>query len=218
MNAYMKLYVNLRDAITRGVYDYGTKIPSKRRIADQKGTSIITVEHALSLLTEEGYIEPRERSGCYVTYREDSSYAAPRPHERKAAPPVKAELRDEGERDLFPFSAFARTMRSVLSNYGRKILNPSPSRGCEELRGALSRYLARSRGMDVSPEQILIGSGAEYIYGLNVQVLGRDRLYALENPSYDKIRKVYEANGARTDLLTMGEDGIESGEIGRAHV
>lgn len=48
MNAYMKLYVNLRDAITRGVYDYGTKIPSKRRIADQKGTSIITVEHALA--------------------------------------------------------------------------------------------------------------------------------------------------------------------------
>lgn len=69
--------------------------------------------------------------------------------------------------------------------------------------------------MDVSPEQILIGSGAEYIYGLNVQVLGRDRLYALENPSYDKIRKVYEANGARTDLLTMGEDGIESGELFR---
>lgn len=69
--------------------------------------------------------------------------------------------------------------------------------------------------MDVSPEQILIGSGAEYIYGLNVQVLGRDRLYALENPSYDKIRKVYEANGARTDLLTMGEDGIESGELSR---
>ena len=58
------------------------------------------MKHALSLLTEEGYIEPRERSGCYVTYREDSSYAAPRPHERKAAPPVKAELRDEGERDL----------------------------------------------------------------------------------------------------------------------
>ena len=69
--------------------------------------------------------------------------------------------------------------------------------------------------MDVSPEQILIGSGAEYIYGLNVQVLGRDRLYALENPSYDKIRKVYEANGARTDLLTMGEGGIESGELSR---
>lgn len=48
-----------------------------------------------------------------------------------------------------------------------------------------------------------------------MQVLGRDRLYALENPSYDKIRKVYEANGARTDLLTMGEDGIESGELSR---
>ena len=71
MNAYMKLYVNLRDAITRGVYDYGTKIPSKRRIADQKGTSIITVEHALSLRTEEGYIEPRDRSGDGYTHWKD---------------------------------------------------------------------------------------------------------------------------------------------------
>lgn len=102
MNAYMKLYVNLRDAITRGVYDYGTKIPSKRRIADQKGTSIITVEHALSLLTEEGYIEPRERSGCYVTYREDSSYAAPRPHERKAAPPSRQSSGTKGNGISFP--------------------------------------------------------------------------------------------------------------------
>lgn len=105
-------------------------------------------------------------------------------------------------------------MRSVLSDYGRKILDPSPSRGCEELRGALQIPGEEPRDGRL-PEQILIGSGAEYIYGLNVQVLGRDRLYALENPSYDKIRKVYEANGARTDLLTMGEDGIESGELSR---
>lgn len=124
MNAYMKLYVNLRDAITRGVYDYGTKIPSKRRIADQKGTSIITVEHALSLLTEEGYIEPRERSGCYVTYREDSSYAAPRPHERKAAPPVKAELRDEGERDLFPLLRLCQD--DALRPFQLRPKNPQP--------------------------------------------------------------------------------------------
>ena len=56
---------------------------------------------------------------------------------------------------------------------------------------ALASYLARSRNMKVSAEQILIGSGAEYLYGLNVLAVGRERLYALENPSYEKIRKVY---------------------------
>lgn len=77
-------------------------------------------------------------------------------------------------------------MRNVLSTYGEKILNPSPNQGCRELREALASYLARSRDMHVPPEGIIIGSGAEYLYGLNVQVLGRDRVYGLENPSYEK--------------------------------
>lgn len=119
------------------------------------------------------------------------------------------------EKELFPFSAFAKTMRSVLSFYGKRILSPSPNHGCEELRHALAAYLERSRKISVSPEQILIGSGAEYLYSMNIQVLGRHRIYALENPSYDKIQKVYEANQAKTDLLTMGTDGIKTAELER---
>ena len=84
----------------------------------------------------------------------------------------------------------------------------SPSCGCTELRIALAGYLARSRGLGVNPEQIVVGAGAEYLYGLVVQLLGRERLYALEDPCYEKIRRVYEANGATCELLTMGEDGI----------
>ena len=79
-------------------------------------------------------------------------------------------------------------MRSVLSMYGERLLSPSPHEGMMELRKALADYLARSRNMKVKPQQIFIGSGAEYLYGLNVQALGREKLYALENPSYEKIR------------------------------
>lgn len=133
-------------------------------------------------------MEPRERSGYYVIYKEGDSYPVGEGKKvrRRLSERVVVERRDEGERDLFPFSAFARTMRNVLSNYGEKILDPSPNKGCVELREALASYLARSRHMEVSPEAILIGSGAEYLYGLNVQVLGRNRVYALENPSYEK--------------------------------
>ena len=218
MTGYMKLYTQLREKITRRIYHEGDRLPSKRQLADESGYSVITVEHAYELLAEEGYVEPRERSGYYVIYKEGDSYPVGEGKKvrRRLSERVVVERRDEGERDLFPFSAFARTMRNVLSNYGEKILDPSPNKGCVELREALASYLARSRHMEVSPEAILIGSGAEYLYGLNVQVLGRNRVYALENPSYEKIRKVYEASQVPLEMLTMGKEGIETEELQRS--
>lgn len=218
MTAYMNLYIELRNHITQGVYGYGEKLPSKRQLAESHGISVITVEHAYELLLEEGYVESRQRSGYYVIFRESDSYPVAdgktMPHGLSIGQ-TKTERREAGEEDLFPFSAFAKTMRSVLSFYGEKILHPSPNHGCEELREAIASYLARSRNMRVSPAQILIGSGAEYLYGLHIQVLGRQVVYALENPCYEKIRKVYQANQVQTDWLTMGKDGIETAELER---
>ena len=104
-------------------------------------------------------------------------------------------------------------MRKVLTTYGENILIKSPNCGCEQLRKAIASYLARSRGIVVDASQILIGSGAEYMYSLIVQMLGRESIYALESPSYDMIRKVYIANGASCDMLAMGTDGIKTSEL-----
>ncbi len=71
--------------------------------------------------------------------------------------------------------------------------------------------------MNVSSDQIVIGSGAEYLYGLIVQLLGRNRIYAIEDPSYDKIEQVYKASGVRCDMLKLGGDGIESSELERTN-
>ena len=113
----------------------------------------------------------------------------------------------------FPFSVLAKTMRNVISKYGEEILIKSPNTGCFELRKAIADYLARCKGINVSCKQIIIGSGAEYLYGLIVQFLGRDRTYALENPSYEKIHSVYKINGAKCDLLKLGKDGILTSEL-----
>jgi GntR family transcriptional regulator/MocR family aminotransferase len=117
----------------------------------------------------------------------------------------------------FPFSLFAKTMRSVISEYGERILIKPPNKGLFELREAISQYLLRARGMNISPSQIVIGSGAEYLYGLIVQLMGRDKIYALEDPSYEKILSVYRANGAQCELLKLGNDGIMSQELARSN-
>ncbi len=202
---YQQLYRQIRADILEGTLTDGTKLPSKRQIAEEAGISVISVEHALELLQDEGYIASRPRSGFYVCFRT--------PNRGKGA--YKRAVLDEmktgpGAPEDFPFASFARTMRSVLAERQRGILDRAPSKGCGELREAIASYLARSRGIRVSPAQIVIGSGAEYLYSLIVQFLGRERKYALEDPSYEKIRKVYEANGASCEFLALGDGGIVS--------
>ena len=200
-SAYRQLYFQLKDALAAGVYPAGSRLPSKRALAADLGVSVITVEHALALLSDEGWIEARERSGFYALPNGPVINAPRAALEEMSLPRSVPED--------FPFNALARIMRRTLAEKGERILAKSPALGTMELRGAICRYLARSRSLDVDAGQILIGSGAEALYALVVQLLGRETVFALEDPGWDKIRLVYEANGAACVSLPLGGDGIE---------
>ncbi len=201
--AYLQLYEQLREDIVSGLFPFGKKLPSKRLLAEEVGVSVITVEHALLLLCEEGYVQSRERSGYFSVFRPGEVFSPP-----VFSPPIP-HAKEGSNTDGFPFSVYARVVRKVLSDYGDTLLIKSPNQGCQELRSAISAYLARSRGISVTPQQIVIGSGAEYLYGFLVQLLGRGRLFAIEKPSYEKIEQVYKAYGAKCEGLPLGQDGIE---------
>ena len=204
--AYMQLYGQLRADIVSGALPLGAKLPSKRTLAEELGVSLITAEHALALLADEGYIETRARSGAYVSFGGARGQAA------LPAAPVP-EAGPVGAPEDFPFSVLAKTMRRVLTEQDRRILQRSPGSGLTELRTAIAGYLARSRGLTVAPERIVVGAGAEYLYGLIVQFFGRETRFALEEPCYARIRQVYELNGAVCEGLPMGPDGIVSAAL-----
>ncbi|MBQ6420304.1 MAG: PLP-dependent aminotransferase family protein [Clostridia bacterium] len=203
---YLRLYEELRDEIIAGDYPCGRKLPGKRQIAEELGLSLVTVEHALSLLTEEGYVSPRERSGYFVTFTENAGFRTPGaplptvPFSQSAAP----------DSDALDFSVLAKNMRRVIADAGDALLAKSPNAGCPQLQSALAAYLGRSRGLAVQPERIVIGAGAEYLYSLLVQIFGREKTYAMETPAYEKIEQVYAANDVRRVLLPLGSDGVES--------
>lgn len=205
MKSYEKVHARLRDAILSGAYAFGTRLPSKRETAREAGASLVTVEHAYAILCDEGYVEARERSGYFVAYRESDAL--------KVAPPQVKVPRVKSDRHRtpsdFPFSVLTRTLRGVLTRYGEKLLIKSPNRGVSELREALARYLVRARGFHVDPSQIVVGSGAEYLYGLIAQIF-RGEAIAVEDPSYAKIREVYEAHGILTMPLKLGSSGVQS--------
>lgn len=202
---YLQLYKKLRTDIISGSFPYESKLPSKRLLAEELGISTITIEHAYALLIDEGYIESRERSGYFVIFRTSDGFAAARgahiiPHTSPQTHPGPD----------FPLSLLAKTMRRVLSDYQEVLLEKSPNMGCTELRIALMHYLARNRGIQVSFEQIVIGSGAEYLYRLIIELLGRERIYGIESPSYTKIEQVYRAAQISYELLPLTHDGIDT--------
>ena len=209
----MQIYREMRHRILSGAFVKGTRLPSKRELAGDCLVSVVTIEHAYQLLCDEGYCEMRPRSGCYVKY--DSARFFPASEISAANSPADAENAEHPAQ--IPFSPVAAMMRKVMLDYGEKILMKSPNHGCLHLREAICRYLSRCRNITVSGEQIIVGSGAEYLYGICIQMLGREKTVALESPSYEKIRAVYTANGAQCEMLRMDSEGIRPDALRRTN-
>lgn len=204
---YLEIYRRLRSEIENGAFAPGSRMLSKREAAERFGVSLITVAHTYELLCDEGYLTAKERSGFFVSFRADNSFPV-----ASGAMPEISRSGASGE-DCFPFSVYARTMRRTLAEYAEDIFIKSPNSGLEQLRTAIARYLGRSRGIDVKPAQIYIGSGAEHLYSIAVKMLGREQSYAIEKPSYRKIEQVYRAEGIECEHLALCGDGIDSREL-----
>lgn len=209
---YYALYRFIREDIAAGAIRPGEKLPSKRMLAAHLGVSVITVENAYRILVDEGYVQGRERSGYFVRAVGAPGAAAP-----EAPGPLRLlpEEGREGETD-FPYSLWFKILRRVISDQGPRLVERSPNEGCAVLRNAIARYLLRYRGMYAQPEQIVVGSGSEQMYGTVVRMLGSEKIYAIEQPSYGQIEAVYRGAGARVEQLPIGPEGIESAALAGA--
>ena len=234
MTRYLKIYSDLKAKILSEAIKYGEKLPSKRVTAENYGVSVITVEHAYELLFEEGYIVSREKSGYFVSYKENEGFSArsdrkepllqvagvlPGPTGRAGSETEGTLSRtgletgagtDRTEDESISYNIFAKTARKVLTDYGDLLTARSEGYGSPVLRNAISSYLAAYRDIRVPADRILIGAGAEYLYGLIIKALGRDRIYGVENPSYQKIAAIYDAEQVKSEKLDLGSDGIRS--------
>ena len=184
-------------------------MPSKRALAQNLEVSKITVETAYNQLLAEGFIRSQEKVGYFVEAVEQ--HARRQPEQKTEPQPEKQEflldLTANGT-EHFPFSVWSRLQREVMLDYGEKLLLPLPNQGIPELRQAISDHLAAFRGMHVDPENILIGAGTDFLYNLLIQLLGRDKVYAVEEPGYGKIRKIYAAGGVACISAPMDSSGV----------
>ncbi len=211
---YYKLYDKLKSEIISGVYTSKAKLPSKRTLADLWGVSIITVEKAYAMLEEEGYIFSAQRKGYFVCDFEKGSLLA-KNNNIKSIELLKENKNNDSMGRDFEYSLWLKTVRKVLNDRSEELFIKSPYMGCEVLRNAISLYLLRYRKMFAEPSNIVIGSGAEQLYEIAIQIIGREKTVGIENPCYQKIKTVYDGQNIRYLPLKMGKDGIEQAELRR---
>lgn len=184
---YDQLYRHIAGAIQSGALSPGAKLPSKRRMCELAGVSMSTVETAYSLLAAEGYVLSKPRSGYVCAHLLPPAPAAPASVRPAASAPASKWAYDCStsavDTSVFPFSSWARiTKEAVYENPG--LLQRGHPQGDEPLRAALAELLAQYRGVRCSPEQIVVGAGADYLLSLLLQLLPEHRTAALEDPGY----------------------------------
>lgn len=209
---YIQLYESIKNDIIHKRLTPNSILPSKRALSAHLGISVKTVENAYSQLLLEGYIYSVEKKGFFVNalsdYRAHSTNTKPY-HSKYQDETYLVDLKaNKNNMEMFPASTWYRMMRETLSYDTSRLLDTVPFNGLSELRVAIARYLLEFRGMTVSPDQIIIGAGTEYLYTRLIQLLGRNTHFAVEDPGYNKIRAIYRSNEVFYQAIPLDKDGI----------
>ena len=211
-NKYYSLYSLIRRDILAGKLKKGFRLPSKREMAENLSVSVVTVQNAYDQLLAEGYIYSVRRSGYFVAEVNADFHGTREIYTAEQAPKEEYKIdlvKGSTLTEMFPFSVWSKLMRGVLSDCGEHLLERVPCDGDRELKLAIANYLYRARAIDVDPRYIVIGAGAEYLYGIVVQLLGRDKIFAVENPGYGKIYSSYILSGAQVKCIPVTDTGID---------
>lgn len=212
---YEYIYKRIKSDIIAGNLKAGEKLPSKRTFARNNGISTITIQNAYDQLMSEGYIFSLPKKGYYVANIDIMSRISKEARitldiqlpEEKVSYDIDLS-NNEINPDNFPFSIWAKLSRETIANRKKELMEASPTGGKLEVRTAIAEHLRSYRGMLVDPNQIVIGAGTEYLYGLLIQLLGRDKNYCIENPGYKKLVRIYKQYNIECNFADMDDKGI----------
>ena len=218
---YKQLYNFIKRDIISGILNPNSKLPSKRMLAANLGVSTISIENAYDQLISEGYIYTIPKKGYFVSelpqIKQDFSIKNSKKTEIKI-PEIDNDIvfdfsSNRIESSNFPFSVWAKTMRSVISENEKELMQVSPCGGIESLRTAIAGHLHSFRGINVDPDRIIVGAGTEYLYGILIKLLGDKKNYCIENPGYYKIKSIYEINNVKPKYAGLDSNGMIVSEL-----
>lgn len=232
---YQQIYEHIRDEIRGGKLLAGERLPSARTLAEYLQVSRSTVDFAYEQLLSEGYIESCPRRGFFVCVLEElpetvgrsvpegegnPAYAEPQATDLTAGKTaVQYDFSPNGlDMSLFPFGVWKRITKNILNDGNTELFALGDPQGDYDLRRTIARYLHASRGVNCTPEQIIVGAGNDYLLLLLEKLLGRRIRVAMENPTYRKAFRIFESFAYSVVTVGSDESGMRVDELSAAEV
>ena len=221
---YEQIYEHIRQEIREGKLLAGERLPSTRSLAEYLQVARSTVDCAYDQLMSEGYVEARAYKGYFVCpieellQMEDSAKS----DRRKIQKQEKTYLYDFSPNEIdmsgFPFGVWKRITKNILNGGNSELFSQGEPQGDYDLRLTISRYLHSSRGVNCTPEQIIVGAGNDYLLMLLEKILGRHVKIAMENPTYKRAYQIFESFAYKIVTVNMDENGMKVSELAKEDV
>ena len=213
---YKQLYEHIKREIELGNFKNNEKLPSVRMLSQTLKISKATIENAYNQLLLEGYIESRNKSGYYVMAFDSHELAQLRHNIlRTSTVKGKSQVRrpynsDGTEESAFNFGEWKKAVNRVLEYETQSLLSYGDVKGEFELRDEIARFVRQSRGVICKPDQIVIGAGIQYLFGLIAAAFRTvESRIAFEHPGFSKGMYIFEDYGYQMKKIPLQDDGID---------
>ncbi|TVX98332.1 PLP-dependent aminotransferase family protein [Cohnella terricola] len=227
---YLRIYKQIRERITCGSILGNTRLPSVKALQLQLNISKTPIETAYQMLSAEGFVYSKPRSGYYsVNMGSACSPGIDMPSDAGTLQsPEQPMLREYAidfhpgsvDHDMFPIRTWKRMLNLALEDYSRSIGKSGDMMGEIGLRRALADYLRSSRGVACSPEQIVIGTGISSSMDLLAKLIDGIDHVAYEEPGFKQVRDQLLSHGYRLIPIPVDSESfqIQSLEDSKAHM
>ena len=202
---YIQLYNYIKKEILNGNLKSNDPIPSKRRLSSHLNISLNTIMEAYNMLISEGLIISIPKKGYFVSNYNikinNNNY-----HDLQNKDKIfKYDLTTKNiDNTLFPYFTWNKISKNII--YNENIFERTSSYGYYKLRNTIKEYLYETKGINVNPTNIIIGSGIEYLFTILIDIIDKNN-YAIENPGYDKIAKILKNHNKNIEYMEIDSEG-----------
>jgi GntR family transcriptional regulator/MocR family aminotransferase len=211
----------LRQAMLDGRLKSGTRLPASRDFAVLYKISRGTVVSVFEQLRSEGFLRSKRGFGTWVNKLPEHTRRArrsPLPVVWKLPSPLtgltflhpaRVFRSHEPALSEFPVAIWARLASRCFRRASTSLLRQRDGRGHPALREALAEYLGASRGVNCSPDQIVIVTGAQQAIDILARALLRpgDSVW-MEDPGYFGAVIAFRNAGVKLVPVPIDEHGI----------
>ncbi|ARJ51062.1 PLP-dependent aminotransferase family protein [Staphylococcus lutrae] len=211
---YLQLYENIKQSIIKGQMHEGEKLPSKRQLSQYLSVSQTTVESAYAQLVDEGYIYSRAKSGFFVSDIDTLPFTQSVELESlsQVHPPFPnltyAFKLGTIDQHHFPFEQFRKYAKEAFEELQFHLIEPGHKQGDLALRTQISHYLFHSRGVQSTPEQVIVASSTEQLLSMITDLLPDTKKFILEDPIYPQVHQVLKRKHIPYHFIPVEKEGI----------